>query len=412
VSAKIVILGGSFAGLSAAGELGARHHVTLVDRRPDFEFLPNVHEIVSGLKTPRTVRLPRAAILAALGHRFVEAEARAIDLDARTVAAGAGELPFDALILACGGEVTADRIPGAAEHAVAFRSAAAAAEIAERMDDLAAASHPAWISVVGGGLSGVEVLGELLRRYRKKRRLRFRLVQSGPRLMEGWPRRLHRRVLEIAEEKEVDVLLGARVSAVEPSALVLANGPPRWGETPQTPRPSRRLPSHLTVWATGTRAPRVVHAAGLVPPGREQIPVRDDLSVPGRPGVFVAGDLAAHPRRLPRQAARALEMGVSAARNAERFLAGRPTKRFRPDDQPIVATFGDLTSFLVDDGEVVEQKAFGALRELIFQEVMAELDPLTAGGSRRRQRRRFERLADSDLAALAFLPWTMLWPRP
>ncbi|MBT8082633.1 MAG: FAD-dependent oxidoreductase, partial [Gammaproteobacteria bacterium] len=47
---RIVIIGGNFAGLVAASRLSRDHEVTVVDARADFEWTPNIHEMLSGVK--------------------------------------------------------------------------------------------------------------------------------------------------------------------------------------------------------------------------------------------------------------------------------------------------------------------------------------------------------------------------
>ncbi|NNF15711.1 MAG: NAD(P)-binding protein, partial [Gammaproteobacteria bacterium] len=47
----VVIVGGNFAGLVAASRLARRFDVTVVDPRADFEWTPNIHELISGVKS-------------------------------------------------------------------------------------------------------------------------------------------------------------------------------------------------------------------------------------------------------------------------------------------------------------------------------------------------------------------------
>jgi NADH:quinone reductase (non-electrogenic) len=76
---RIVIVGANFAGLAAAQHLGREHAVTVIDRSASFEWLPNIHELLSGVKRPAILRLSRARLLARTGHRFVRATVAAID---------------------------------------------------------------------------------------------------------------------------------------------------------------------------------------------------------------------------------------------------------------------------------------------------------------------------------------------
>lgn len=83
---RVLILGGGLAGLGAARALRCdRHEVTLVDRGRCFEFLPNVHELLSGVKTPDLLRLPLDRNLRRAGHKFVRDTVTRIDPVERTV---------------------------------------------------------------------------------------------------------------------------------------------------------------------------------------------------------------------------------------------------------------------------------------------------------------------------------------
>jgi NADH dehydrogenase len=358
--ARVVIIGAGFAGLAAARALDDRHEVTLVDRSRCFEFLPNIHEIVSGLKTRGVVRIDRQRIAKQQDQTFVEDDVVTLDGATRTAVLGGSRLPYDAVILAAGSVPRTRR----ADHAHAFRSADDAERVRLGLVSLAERrASRAWITIVGGGATGVEVLGEMLRRHRKRAHMRFRLVEGGERLVRGWPRVVHRRVKKLAERHDVEVHLGMAVEHVGPSSIRLASGV--------------ELPSDLTVWTAGIETPPIVASAGMTPRPGGFAPVDDTLASPALPGVFIAGDAASFPRRVPKQAAEALAMGERAARNAQRWLAGRALKRFRRTKGVRLLTFGDLDCFLVlDDDTVFEGAALAVGRELVFERTMAELEPI------------------------------------
>src|SRR5512137_2200340 len=101
---RIVIVGANFAGIAAAQHLDGRYDVTVVDRSPWFEWLPNIHELLSGAKRVGDLRLPRARLVKRAGHRFVRAEVARIDARrGRALLAGGKSLEFDACIVAVGG---------------------------------------------------------------------------------------------------------------------------------------------------------------------------------------------------------------------------------------------------------------------------------------------------------------------
>ena len=105
---RVLILGGGFAGLAAVTELRAdRFDVTLVDRRRTFEFLPNIHELLSGVKTAELLRLPLDDALERAGHRFVRDTVTAIDPKGRAVSLRRRKRPleYDALIVIRGSTI-------------------------------------------------------------------------------------------------------------------------------------------------------------------------------------------------------------------------------------------------------------------------------------------------------------------
>jgi NADH dehydrogenase len=363
---RVVVVGGGFAGMGALRALDGRERVTLIDRKPHFEFLPNIHEIVSGLKNPGTVRLAHERVARGLGHAFLQDEVRAIHPETRTVVTATQHVPYDALILTPGGGPAIAGIEGVPEHTHLFRGADDARAIHDRLTALLDLRVPVHVTIVGGGFSGVEVLGEILRRHRRKERLSLRVVESGPRLMGDWPKALDRRIRKIAGRHAVSIRLGTRVARVEADRITLQSG--------------ESLPSHMTLWTAGSKAPHFLESAGLPTGSSGWVTVGETLASTRFPDVFVAGDAAEPPRRVPKQGEEALKMGERAAKNARRLLAGRPLKPFRRDPLPLLVTFGDLSAFIVmEDDTVLEGEALAFGREVVFQESMAALDDLTDG---------------------------------
>ncbi len=359
---RVLILGGGFAGLSAARALDAeRHAVTLIDAKPHFEFLPNIHELVSGVKRPELLRLPLHAAMQPLGHRFVHDSVTTIEPTAATVGTQRRKrsIGYDLLIVALGSVDATHGVAGVAEHAHGFRSAAACAAIGKRMAQLAAGRKAARVTLVGGGISGVEALGELLRRHREHRHLQFTLVEARERLLPAAPAALDAHLRALCAPYRVAFESGVPVKRVRPRAVELVDG--------------RSLVSDLTIWTGGPTAPTLLARSGLATPGA-WVPVRDTLQCQAHPNVLIAGDAAALPEPLAKQAYHALDMGAHAARNAERLLAGRSTFQFRHSPKPQLISFGDMSCFLVAGPLVAAGAGLAAGKEAVFELVMAQLD--------------------------------------
>jgi NADH dehydrogenase len=382
---RVVVLGGGFAGLSAALALRPdRHDVTLVDRSPHFEYLPNIHELLSGVKTPELLRLPLDRELRSAGHRFVRDTVTGIDPDRRTVATQRRPaIAYDALIVTLGGVDATRGVPGVVEHAFPFKTVEQCDRIGRRLARLAPRRRPGRVVIVGGGLEGVEALGEILRRYRNSG-LHVTLVEARERLLPEAPASLDRHVRDLCAPYRVDLRLESPVQRVEPKAVVLGDG--------------SSLPSDLTIWTGGPAPPDLLADCGLAPRGA-WAPVDSTLQSVGHPETFIAGDAVELPTPLPKQGYHALDMGTCAARNAERLLAGGRLEPFRPSGKPTLISFGDLTCFLVAGGRVLAGASLSAAKEAVFGLVMTQLDrePLSSRLPRALRR--------ADQAARA-----LLWP--
>jgi NADH dehydrogenase len=105
-----------------------------------------------------------------------------------------------------------------------------------------------------------------------------------------------------------------------------------------------RIRAATVLWAAGVRASGLGQRSGLPTDSQGRVLVEPDLSVPGHPQVFVAGDQAhfAHQtgKPLPGTAPVAMQQGRHIARNILRELRGKPRREFRFVDKGQMATIG------------------------------------------------------------------------
>ncbi|MFU8819025.1 MAG: NAD(P)/FAD-dependent oxidoreductase [Desulfurivibrio sp.] len=113
---KIVILGGSFGGLTAALEirrrLGQRVEITVISRENSFVFLPSLPWLVTGQRTAERLSLPLAQILAAREIDFVHAAATGVNPAEQQVATERGSFAYDYLVIATGPHLACEEIEG------------------------------------------------------------------------------------------------------------------------------------------------------------------------------------------------------------------------------------------------------------------------------------------------------------
>jgi NADH dehydrogenase len=341
---RLVVLGGGFAGVSAT-----RHLERLCRRRPDVEITlvsrdnffvltPLLFEACSGTLELRHCAQP---IRPALGRaRFVEATVESVDVERRVVLAtategGAYELPYDQLVVALGAATNESLIPGS-EAAFTFKTMADALvlrnHLIERFERADAETDPArrrrclTVVVIGGGLVGVELLGELtafaddvVRYYPRLRRdeLRFHLFEAGPRVLPEIDPVLAAKAARVLERRGADVRASTPVKAIAPERVQLADETIDAG----------------TIVLTAGIVPSP--AAGRIPvahDGRGRIAVDASMRSQSHPEVWALGDCAAIPgpdgRPYPALAQHAIREARRLARNVAAAVEGRPPAPF------------------------------------------------------------------------------------
>jgi NADH dehydrogenase len=185
------------------------------------------------------------------------------------------------------------------------------------------------------------------------------LVEARERLLPEAPAALDAHLRGLCEPYEVAFEMESPVGRIEPKAVVLEDG--------------RSLQSDLTIWTGGPAPPALLAECGLAPRGA-WAPVDATLQSEGHSEIFVTGDAADLPTLLSKQGYHALDMGVCAARNAERLLADRALTPFRPSVKPMLISFGDLTCFFLAGKLALAGPSLGAAKEAVFELVMAQLD--------------------------------------
>lgn len=351
---RAVVVGAGFAGLEAAKELArAPLDVVVVDRRNHHLFQPLLYQVATAALNPADISAPvRGVLRDRRGVEVILGEVAGVDLDRRRVRLADGaEVPYEFLVVAAGATHSyfgndhwAPFAPGlkTIEDALEIRRRILTAfERAEREPDPARRRGLLTFVVVGGGPTGVELAGAIAEIARQTLARDFRhirpesarvvLLEAGPRLLQAFPEPLPAAARRQLERLGVEVRLGAPVTAVD-GAGVLAGGV--------------RIPARTVLWGAGVAASPLGRALGARTDGAGRVLVREDLSLPGHPEVFVVGDLAAVPLRegadelVPGIAPAALQMGRHAARNVVRALRGEAPRPFRYRDKGLLATIG------------------------------------------------------------------------
>lgn len=114
---RILVLGSSFAGMTAALELRKRlddrHEVLVLDPRERFTFIPSLIWLPFGLRDADDVTFPLAPLYARKGIEYRNEAAAGVDVAAHTVTTASGEvLEYDKLLVATGPRLAFEKVPG------------------------------------------------------------------------------------------------------------------------------------------------------------------------------------------------------------------------------------------------------------------------------------------------------------
>ncbi len=327
---RTVILGAGYAGLMAATRL-AQHQppesILVIDASAVFVERIRLHQVAAGQRLrewPMTSLLPR-------GVGFVAARVTAIDPTRRTLtlahapaphqaatqaatptATPATTVEYEALIYALGSIDDRAQVPGAVAHTRVLGAGAAAAGLCAELATLAA--RGGRVTVLGGGLTGIEAATELAEAYPG---LQLTLVSAGE-LAPGLGQRGREYIAKALARAGVTVRPRTRITEVTASALLPTEAPP--------------IEFDMCIWSAGLRAPALAREAGLPVNERDQIEVDSGLRVIGHERIWAAGDAAQvsdceAPIRMA--CATAMPLGAHVAEQVARMWRGQEPEPFR-----------------------------------------------------------------------------------
>jgi selenide, water dikinase len=260
-------------------------------------------------------------------------------------------VPYDLLSLNIGSRPNTGDVPGAREHTIPVKPIDS---FLGKFELLLARTLErkgrTRVALVGAGAGGVELLLSIERRLRREvaragfepADLSFALISDMETILPGFPAPFRTRFEAILAAREIEVVAGAPVAAVEQGRLILAAG--------------RSVEADEILWTTQAAPARWLGRTGLPVDHRGFLKVEETLRVIGRDDVLAAGDtIAFATRALPKSGVYAVRAGPVLADNIRRTLKGQPLRPFRPQHDAL---------YLVSTGE---RNALGTRNGLTFE---------------------------------------------
>jgi len=348
---RVVIIGAGFGGLSAAKALAkGPFNVALIDRYNYHMFQPLLYQVATAELSPADIAFPIRTVFRGKPNVSVMlATVSAIDAERNEVVAEGHRIPFDYLIVATGARQAYFGHDDWAAHAVGLKTIGDAVylrnrillafERAETEPEPDERRRLLNFVVVGGGATGVELTGAIAELAKRTLASDFRtidpssarivLVEAAPRLLRQFDESISRTAQRALEQLGAEVRLGIAVTGCDEAGIAMG---------------TERIESRTIMWSAGVEASPAGRWLGAETDRAGRVKVEPDLSLSGRPHIFVLGDTALVPgvggKPLPGVAPVAKQQGAYVARVIAARADGRSVAPFEYRDFGMLATIG------------------------------------------------------------------------
>ncbi|WP_319524492.1 NAD(P)/FAD-dependent oxidoreductase [uncultured Desulfosarcina sp.] len=371
---KILILGGGYAGVTAAVHLhGVAADITLVNTHGYHHLTTLLHQPAVGRRHYEDLSVTLQQVLPR-PVRFLRGRVQALDPTKRTALVkargGVKTLDYDILVLALGWRPQYFDIPGLQEASLTLEDLNKSRTAKDRIEESLIAfdedDSQRWRTcfvVGGGGLTGIELTGELVDSLPALGRafdLTFRdftifLVEGAPNLLPGMDPWLAQRATAYLKRRGVRVLTGVRITGVAGEKISLSDG--------------TTIQAGALFWTGGVRASEVPEKAGLPVGKAGRVVVDQFLQVRGHPEIFAAGDCAmvtdARGVPMPPTAWIAVQHGQSIAENIHRHFAGKDMQPCSATSPAVILSMGRREALGIVYGKRISGATAGLLKDML-----------------------------------------------
>lgn len=370
--ARVVIIGGGFAGLAAAKKLGScKLDVWLVDKTNHHLFQPLLYQVATAGLSPADIAAPIREVVAK--HKnitVVMGDVVNIDKKAQVIHLKNGDdLAFDYLIVAVGARHSYFSRPDwetiapglkTLEDALRIREKILVSfEKAERCDSISEARKYLNFVIIGGGPTGVEMAGAIaeiayetmLKNFRRIniKNTKIYLAEGADYVLPMYPPYLSKAAQKYLEKFGVIVITGKRVTELTEEGVYIED---------------RFIQTKNIVWAAGNVGSPLLKTLETPLDRSGRALVEPDLSLPDYPNIFVVGDAAClvdkKGKPLPALAPVALQQGNFVAKLIRKKWKKGKRPRFKYFDKGSMATVG-------------KSKAIGLFKGIPFKGLLAWL---------------------------------------
>ncbi len=354
---KIVILGAGYGGLMTTVRLqkliGVNEADIVLVNKNDYHYETTwLHEASAGTLHHDRVRYDIRDVIDRSKVDFVQDTVVEINKDDKKVILEKGEVDYDYLVIALGGEPETFGIKGLKEFAFGISNVNSSRQLREHIEYQFATynmeeeknDNRLTIVVGGAGFTGIEFLGELTNRIPElcheydvdSHKVKIICVEAAPTVLPGFDPELVNYAVAQLERKGVEFLIGTAIKECTEEGIFVAKGE----EEP------REIKAGTVVWAAGIRGNAIVEKSGFEAM-RGRVKVQPDLRVPGFDDTFMIGDSSLMineeiNRPYPPTAQIAMQQGEVCARNIAALVRNKSElETFTFDNKGTVCSLGE-----------------------------------------------------------------------
>ncbi|MBD2845703.1 FAD-dependent oxidoreductase [Paenibacillus sp. IB182496] len=322
---QFVILGGGYGGLTLAQELLEKELpndtvIVLIDRMPFQGLKTEYYALAAGTVSDYELRVSYPS-----DPRLIVTHGEVTGIDPATkqvLMEGRDPVQYEWLAIALGCTDKYHGIEGAEQHSVSLQTFAAARRTYHLLGD---AKPYGQVTIVGGGLSGVEVAAEL---RESRPDLNIRILDRGPTILSAFPGKLQRYVSSWFEAHDVQMCGHTSITRLEQGVVYDR-------ET--------EIATDVTVWTAGIQPVPLVQQLQLPKDTQGRLVINPHHQLPDYPDIFVIGDCASLPFSPSAQAAEA--QGKQVAEVMEAFWAGKAPRLGKIKLKGVLGSLGKKAGF-------------------------------------------------------------------
>ncbi|GIN70949.1 NADH dehydrogenase-like protein YutJ [Bacillus sp. J14TS2] len=327
---KLVLLGGGYGNMRVLRELLPHNlpedwTVTLIDKVPYHSIKTEYYALAAGTISDQDVRVsfPEESKL-----NVQYGEVTNVDLDEKLVHVAHSEpISYDQLVIGLGCEDKYHNIPGADLYTHSIQSIGKARDTSQKLNNLSANSV---VSIVGGGLSGIELASEL---RESRPDLIIKLFDRGKTVLSSFPERISLYVQNWFASNGVEVVNEANITKVEEGILYNNDQP---------------VSADVIVWTAGIQPNKIIQSMNVEKDRQGRAILTPYHNIPQYEDVYVVGDCASLPH------APSAQLAEGQAEQIVEIMKKRWNNQALPEEMPSIKLKGTL-------GSLGKKKGFGMM---------------------------------------------------